>query len=213
MIENNTFNKVELLRAHMLIHSVLLGALFCTLPIQENNDIKNVEIKNYIFYFNSDYIENENFENIVVNISINLIQFYFECNNYDINLMFTIKAFLSRYRWYRYDKYQNFFDDNMNILADKLKKINIQKSSIIYYSNRNQQFRTYNHIKFDNVIQHLPHDSNFIQHDINNDVDINSVVERCQFIFQILFFDSISEMNIFFINIFIIFHNLFYSYI
>ena len=68
--------KVELLRLHILLHTPFIGSLFFTLPIKENNNIHDIEIKNYIFYFNSYYINNDNFEDMLININCKIIQFF-----------------------------------------------------------------------------------------------------------------------------------------
>ena len=49
----------------MLIDSRAVGILFYTLPIQENKNIKDIEVKDYVLYFNPDYIENKNFEELI----------------------------------------------------------------------------------------------------------------------------------------------------
>ena len=114
MIENNILNKLEILRLHMLINSRAVGILFCTLPIQENKNIKDIEIKNFICYFNPDYIENKIFEELIINMGMKTIQFFFECDDYEAINYFVIYSFMKNYMWFHQEKFQRTNNDNFN---------------------------------------------------------------------------------------------------
>ena len=196
MIKNNAKNRLEILRLHMLINSILIGNLFYTLPIKENNNIHDIEIKNYIFYFNSYYIENENFEDMITNISIKILQFYFECDDYNAIYCFTIHAFMQRYLWFHKQNYNNTYDDNYNILANNLLTIDNKKSTIIYFANEIQSIQ-YNNNNFNNIIHNLSHNQSLLTNLYSLNININSLQERCWFIFNTYNFDSLKKMNIF----------------
>ena len=53
---NNILNKFELLRIHFMLYQPRLGLLCNILPIKENNAINTIKIKNYIIFYNHNYI-------------------------------------------------------------------------------------------------------------------------------------------------------------
>ena len=143
MIENNIYNKLELLRSHILISSRVVGILFCTLPIQENKNIKDIEIKDYCVYFNPKYIENEKLINIIINISIKVIQFFFECDDYEAINSFVIQILNSNN--IVNNKEKNLISkDELSFLVANLANINIQKKTIIYYAEKLQLYNKRN---------------------------------------------------------------------
>ena len=198
MIENNTLNKLEILRFYMLVNFNTIGILAYTLPIQENKSIKNIEIKDYILYFNSNYIENEKFINIVLNISIKTVQFYFEYNNYEVLYSYVIHI-INCY-WLEQEKNIKIsYKDSLNILANNLKKVNIQKQTIIYYTEKAKQFCKHND-NYDNAIRNLLCNKQLINffNNININTNINSFIERCQFLFYEPQFTLSEDMKKFF---------------
>ena len=201
MIENNTLNKLELLRAHMLVNSALVGLLFYTLPIKENKNIKNIEVKNYCLYFNPKYIENNNIEDIIIKISTKVIQFYFECE-YDEAYCFTISAFMQSYMWFHREKYKFSYNKNFNILVNKLKKINIKKSTIIHCAEKIHHIK-YSNQYFNTTIHNLSYDNKLINQFNKNIINnIDTFHNRCQILFKNYQFNNIKEINNFF-NIYI----------
>ena len=198
MIENNTINKLELLRAHMLVNSSLIGLLFYTLPIKENNNIKNIEVKNYCLYFNPKYIKNNNIEDIVIKISMKVIQFYFECE-YNEAYCFTISTFMQSYIWFHRAKYKFLYNKNYNLLANQLKQINIKKRTIIHCAEKIYPIK-YSNKHFHNVIHNLLYDSELINQ-FNNFQEIinpNNYFNRCQILFKNYQFNNVNNINIFF---------------
>lgn len=198
MIENNTLNKLELLRAHMLVNSSLVGLLFYTLPIKENNSIKNIEVKNYCLYFNPKYIENNDIEDIIIKISIKIIQFYFECE-YDEAYCFTISAFMQNYLWF-HRKTDNFaYDKNFNILANRLKQIDIKKRTIIHYVEKICPIK-YSNQYFHDVIHNLLYDNKLINqfNNFQEIIDPNNYFNRCQILFKHYQFNNVNDIDIFF---------------
>ena len=199
MIENNILNKLEILRLHMLINSRAVGILFCTLPIQENKNIKDIEIKNFICYFNPDYIENKIFEELIINMGMKTIQFFFECDDYEAINYFVIYSFMKNYMWFHQEKFQRTNNDNFNILMKNLPYIDMKKSTIIYCTNIVQPYYKYNN-NFNNAISNLSYDINLMNqfNNINTNTNINSLIERCKFLFHVQYFSSLTDMSTFF---------------
>lgn len=199
MIENNVYNKLEILRLHMLINSRAVGILFYTLPIQENKNIKDIEIKNFICYFNPDYIENKNFEKLIINIEMKTIQFYFECDDYEAVNSFVIYSFMRNYIWFYREKFKRTYNENFNILIKNLSHIDSKKSTIIYCTNVVQPYHIYDKF-FINAISNLSYDINLISqfNSTNTNTNTNLLIERCKFLFHIQYFSSLTNMSTFF---------------
>lgn len=86
MIINN--DKIKILQIHSLIHNKVLGTLFCSLSIKEDNNIDKIKIKDFIFYYNSDYINFTPFSKLVFKIYYEIIKFYFCFDLYPPNIQF-----------------------------------------------------------------------------------------------------------------------------
>ena len=198
MINNSTFNKLEILRFYMLINSRTVGILFCTLPMQEDKNIKDIEIKNFICYFNPQYIENENFEELIINIGSKTIQFYFECDDYEAINCFVIYSFMKSFMWYHREKFQRTYNENFNILIKNLFHIDSKKSTIIYCSNIVQPYYKYDH-NFNNAISNLSYDTDLINqfNSINTNTNVNLLIDRCKFLFHIQYFSSLTMSTFF----------------
>lgn len=199
MIDNSTFNKLEILKFYMLINSRTVGILFNTLPIQEDKNIKNIEIKNFVCYFNPQYIENENFEELIINIGSKTIQFYFECDDYEAINCFVIYSFMKSFMWYHREKFQRTYNENFNILIKNLSHIDNKKRTIIYCSNIVQPYYQYDY-NFSNAISNLSYDTDLINqfNSININTNVNLLIDRCKFLFHIQYFSSLTDMSTFF---------------
>ena len=197
MINNNTYNKLEILRLYMLINSDITGILFCTLPSQENKNIKSIEIKNYILYFNPDYIENEKLINIIINIGIKVIQFYFECDNCKIINSFVIQILNSNNIVNNKEK-DLISEDELSLLIANLANINIQKQTIIYYAEKLQLCNKRNMYSYYQAINNLSYDYELFNKSNIVNINNNSFIERCQFLFYKPQFNSFEDINNFF---------------
>lgn len=193
MIANITYNKIEILRVYMMIYTSFSGRLFYTLPIKEDNSINDIKIKNFIFYFNSRYIENTSFKDLLNNINIKVMQFYFECD-YNTACCYTAHNLDASYLVNDCVKYTGSPEESYDILANKMQQLNLEKSTVIYYTNKVKSIK-FRFQKFQNIINNLSHDSNLINYKLIN-VNSDLFNERCQFMFKKYIFDNKEQVDI-----------------
>jgi len=106
---------------------------------------------------------------------------------------------MKNYMWFHREKFQRTRNENFNILMKNLPYIDMKKSTIIYCANIVQPYYKYDH-NFNNTISNISYDINLINqfNSININTNINSLIERCKFLFHIQYFSSLIDISTFF---------------